>query len=53
MTPEQFYESLEEKKSFTKLTSTGITDNLKNVFEFAKMYQEHIHKLSIQHNYDK
>lgn len=42
MTPEEFYESLPEKKPFTELTSTGISDNLPNVFEFAKMYAEAI-----------
>lgn len=42
MTPKEFYESLEEKKPFTELTSTGISDNLPNVFEFAKMYAEAI-----------
>jgi hypothetical protein len=42
MTPKEFYESLQEKKPFTKLTSTGISDNLTNVFEFAKMYAEAI-----------
>ena len=39
-TPEQFYKNLKEKKSFTKLTGTGISDNLENVFEFAKLYME-------------
>ena len=38
MKPKEFYESLEEKKPFTKLTSTGISDNLPNVFDFAEMY---------------
>jgi len=42
MTPKEFYESLQEKKPFTELTSTGISDNLTNVFEFAKMYAEAI-----------
>jgi len=42
MTPKEFYENLEEKKPFTELTSTGISDNLQNVFEFAKMYAEAI-----------
>ena len=42
MPPKEFYESLQEKKPFTKLTSTGISDNLPNVFEFAKMYAEAI-----------
>jgi hypothetical protein len=42
MTPKEFYESLQEKKPFTELTSTGISDNLPNVFEFAKMYAEAI-----------
>lgn len=42
MTPKEFYENLEEKKPFTELTSTGISDNLTNVFEFAKMYAEAI-----------
>ena len=42
MIPEEFYESLQEKKPFTELTSTGISDNLPNVFEFAKMYAEAI-----------
>ena len=42
MTPKEFYESLQEKKPFTELTSTGISDNLPNVFEFAKIYAEAI-----------
>ena len=42
MTPRDFYESLQEKKPFTELTNTGISDNLPNVFEFAKMYAEAI-----------
>ena len=42
MTPKEFYESLQEKKPFTELTSTGISNNLPNVFEFAKMYAEAI-----------
>jgi hypothetical protein len=42
MTPKEFYENLEKKKPFTELTSTGISDNLTNVFEFAKMYAEAI-----------
>jgi hypothetical protein len=42
MTPEQYYETLQDKKPFTKLTNTGISDNLPNVFEFAKMYAEAI-----------
>jgi hypothetical protein len=42
MTPEEFYESLQEKKPFTELTNTGISDNLPNVFEFAKLYAEAI-----------
>ena len=42
MTPKEFYENLEEKKPFTELTSTGISDNLQNVFEFTKMYAEAI-----------
>jgi hypothetical protein len=42
MPPKEFYESLQEKKPFTELTSTGISDNLPNVFEFAKMYAEAI-----------
>ena len=40
MTPKEFYESLQEKKPFTKLTNTGISDNLTNVFEFAKEYEQ-------------
>tara|TARA_R110002012_G_scaffold304591_1_gene508157 strand:+ start:97 stop:414 length:318 start_codon:yes stop_codon:yes gene_type:complete len=42
MTPKEFYESLQEKKPFTELTSTGISDNLPNVFEFARNYAEAI-----------
>ena len=42
MTPKEFYESLQEKKPFTELTSTGISDNLPNVFEFARKYAEAI-----------
>ena len=42
MTPKEFYETLEEKKPFTELTNTGISDNLINVFEFAEMYKEAI-----------
>jgi len=42
MTPKEYYETLQEKKPFTRLTSTGISDNLPNVFEFAKMYTEAI-----------
>ncbi len=40
MTPKEFYESLQEKKPFTKLTNTRISDNLTNVFEFAKEYEQ-------------
>lgn len=35
MKAEEFYNSLENKKVFTKLTDTGIGSNLGNVFEFA------------------
>ncbi len=38
MNAEDFYNSLEEKASFTKLTGTGISSNYKNVFEFAESY---------------
>jgi hypothetical protein len=38
MNAEEFYNNLDVKKAFTKLTSTGITDNLENVFEFAEAY---------------
>ncbi len=37
---EQFYNDLEERKSFCKLTSTGISNDFKNVFEFAEAYHQ-------------
>jgi len=39
MTPTDFFEQI-EKKPFTKLTSTGISDNLENVMEFAEQYHQ-------------
>ena len=40
MNAQEYYIELEEKKPFTRLTSTGITDNLVNVFEFAEAYHK-------------
>ena len=40
MNAEDFYNCQREKKPFTKLTKTGISDNLENVFEFAEMYHK-------------
>lgn len=37
---EEYYRSLNKMKSFTKLTRTGITDDLENVFEFAEAYHQ-------------
>jgi len=36
----EYYTDLEDKKHFTKLTNTGITDNLENVFDFAESYHQ-------------
>lgn len=38
MDVKEFYESLNEKPNFTKLTSTGISDNLPEVFKFVESY---------------
>lgn len=35
MKAEEYYKGLDNKKNFTKLNNTGISDNLENVFEFA------------------
>ena len=37
-TAKEFYNDTEYPKAFTKLTSTGISDNFENVFEFAEAY---------------
>ncbi len=37
---EHFYEGLENKKDFTKLVSTGINTDYKNIFEFAESYKD-------------
>ena len=35
---EEFYNLLEERIDFTKLTNTGISNNYENVFNFAESY---------------
>lgn len=46
MKAKEFYENLENKKDFTKLTSTGISSNYENVFEFAESYAKSLPPLS-------
>ena len=40
MTPEEWYNNLFDKPDFTKLTSTGISTDYKNVFKFAEDYHK-------------
>lgn len=45
---EEYYNNLEVKKPFTKLTSTGIDDNKENVFELMQSYAEQYHNSRVE-----